>query len=139
MSDWRWQNVSREEATCHCGCGLVASPEWLDWLQDLRDQVGFPLPFRSIVRCPAHNKAIGGSSTSVYLLSAEPGPYGGADIGIKPRSKAQGGAPDRVYRIVKAALAQGFNNVEICDGHIHIGHIPLGHPQFECVYWGRSR
>lgn len=137
MPDWRWQNITREEATCHCGCGLLASPEWLDWLQDLRDEVGFPLPFRNITRCSEYAKM--GSSTSAHKLSSEPGLYGGADMGLKPRARAVGGAPDRVYQVVKTALEMGFNNIEVCDGHIHVGHVPPGHPQHECVYWGLSK
>ena len=133
------RNISLKEASCPCDCGTVASNELLDNAQTLRDRVGFPLPFSSIVRCPTYNKKIGGSSITVQLLSLEPGPYGALDIKIKPSSRKEGGRPDLVFRIVVIALQLGANNIEICDGHVHISWTPFGQPMFETVYWGMSK
>ena len=133
------RNISLKEASCPCGCGTVASNELLDNAQTLRDRVGFPLPFSSIVRCETYNKKIGGSSLSVHLLSLEPDPYGALDIKIRTRSRKDEGQPDKVYRIVVVAFSLGANNIEVCDGHVHIAWTPFGHPMFETVYWGMSK
>ena len=133
------RNISVKEGSCPCGCNTVASDALLDNAQLLRDRVGFSLPFSSIVRCKTYNKKIGGSSVSVHLLSLEPGPYGALDIKIRPRSRKDDGQPDKVFRIVVVALQLGANNIEVCDGHVHIAWTPFGHPMFETVYWGKSK
>jgi len=131
------RNITLKEAMCGCKCGAIASPELLDLAQELRDDVGFSLPFSSIVRCLVHNKKIGGSSSSVHLLSAEPGPYGGLDIVLKRKSGKLDAA--KVYRIFMVAIRLGFNNFEVCNAHVHVGKVPFNHPQFEKIYWGRSK
>ena len=133
------RNISASEGDCKCGCGTVPSPAYLDLFQALRDRVGFSLPFTSMTRCMDHNEASGGSAISPHLLCPDPGPYGAADIGIKPRSRKDGGEPDKVFRIVVAALSLGANNIEVCDAHIHIGWVPHSHPMFETGYWGESQ
>lgn len=133
------RNITVGEATCPCGCLAVASDTLLDNAQLLRDRVGFALPFNSIVRCPAYNRSIGGSTLSAHLLSLEKGPFGATDIGIKPRARSDGGYPDKTFRIIAVAKELGANNIEVCDGHIHIGWVPFNHAMFETLYWGRSK
>lgn len=136
---WRWLNISEREARCPCGCGLLASPEFLDEVQKLRNRVGFGIPINHMTRCVNFNKSIGGSNTSAHLLSALPGPHGAIDHGIKSRSRKDGGKPDKAFRIRREALALGWNNFEVCDAHGHAGKVPFGHAQFEAEYWGRSK
>lgn len=125
-------NISVREAACPC-CGELPNDRLLDRLQALRDACGFPLPFTSIYRCPIHNKTIGGHPTSVHKLGAQDNDYGAADIGIHKRySKKR-------FIILIAALDLGFNNLEVCDRHIHIGIAPSGHPQAISLYWGVSK
>lgn len=137
--EWRWLNISKKEACCPCGCGTIASTEFLDQVQGLRDWVGFPIPINHMARCEKYNKQIGGSSTSAHLLSSQPGPHGAIDHKIKSRSRAAGGKPDRAYRMRKAAMDLGWNNFEVCNAHGHAGIVPFGHAQFEAEYWGKSK
>jgi uncharacterized protein YcbK (DUF882 family) len=47
-----------EEFTCRC-CGVAdMNPVFLEWLDNLRHQAGFPLVIASGYRCPAHNQAV---------------------------------------------------------------------------------
>ncbi len=133
------RNISKYEASCPCGCGAVASDALLDNLQLLRDRVGFALPFNSIVRCPKYNRKKGGSTISDHLLSLESGPFGAGDIGIKPRSRVDDGFPDKAARVVNTAKELGANNIEVCDGHLHIGWVYFNHAMFETLYWGKSK
>lgn len=132
------RNILKSEAACPCGCGLIASDEFLDEVQALIDRLGFPVPISQMTRCPAYNLKIGGSTTSAHLLSAMPGPFGAIDHKIKSRSRKHGGKPDRAYRLRRESMALGWNNFEVCDEHGHAGKVPLGHPQHEAEYWGRS-
>jgi len=126
-------NILVSEAMCP-HCHILPSDTYLNWFQELRDNCGFALPFKSMYRCPVHNSTIGGSKSSVHLLSADrDGPYGAADIGI---SKAN---PRKRMVIVRKALKLGANNLEICDYHLHIGIAPDSHIQSNKLYWGVSK
>ncbi len=133
------RNISMSEGMCPCSCGAIASSPFLDRVQELRDRVGFALPFKSIVRCVNYNHKISGSSITAHLHSSEPDVYGAIDTGIKPRSRKDYGEPDKVFRIVTVAILLGANNIEVCNAHIHIGWVPFGHPMFETIYWGKSK
>ncbi len=126
------KNISRREAACP-HCGELPSDRLLDRIQALRDACGFPLPFTSIYRCPVHNKLIGGHPNSVHPLGNRPAGYGAGDIGLHKRySKKR-------YIVVTKALALGFNNIEVCNGHLHIGLAPKGHAMLNSLYWGVSK
>ena len=123
------KNISEKEAECP-HCKKLPSDLFLDKLQELRDACGFALPFKSIYRCPEHNKAIGGSDDSVHITETALA-FGAADIGmINPRMRMQ---------VIGTALILGFNNIEICDKHIHVGMAPPGSRQIDCMYWGISK
>jgi len=50
-----WENFTREEFACKCGCGTnEIQDETIDVAQDIRSEVGFPLPISSGYRCPNH-------------------------------------------------------------------------------------
>ena len=66
MGDLR-QNFSRSEFACrHCG-RIEVSDELADGLQDLRTMAGAPVIIDSGYRCPAHNRAEGGTLRSWHL------------------------------------------------------------------------
>lgn len=127
-----WPNISIEEATCSC-CGEMASAELLDKIQAFRDACGFPIPFTSIYRCDEYNEKIGGSQYSLHLVSVHNDGYGAVDCGIsKEQSKNR-------WAMLIAARQLGINNLEVCDGHIHIGWAPHGHVMQHRLYWGVSK
>jgi len=98
----RWPNFSREELTCHCGCGEALMDEaFMDMLQALRRELGFPFKLNSAYRCPKHDAQVGSSS------SAGSGPHTlgkAVDVAV---------AGEQAYRIVQGALARGFSGIGI--------------------------
>ncbi len=127
-----WPNISVEEASCS-HCGQMASAELLDKIQAFRTACGFPIPFTSICRCEEHNEDIGGSKYSLHLLSMNKDGYGAVDCGVdKSQSRKR-------WAMLNAARQLGMNNLEVCDGHIHIGWAPHGHVMEHRLYWGVSK
>lgn len=62
------KHFSLHEFHCHCGCGETRiDVRLVKILDEIRDYYGKPLIITSGVRCPSHNKAVGGSSTSWHL------------------------------------------------------------------------
>lgn len=127
-----WPNISMAEATCS-HCGQLASAELLDKIQAFRTACGFPIPFTSICRCPEHNENIGGSKYSLHLESQKKNEFGAVDCGI-PKSHSR-----NRWTMLNAARQLGANNIEVCDGHIHIGWAPKGHVMQNRLYWGVSK
>lgn len=63
------KNFSRAEFECRCGCGSAkVDPLLIELLQTIRDAAGIPLRVNSGVRCPEHNRRVGGVSNSQHLL-----------------------------------------------------------------------
>ena len=54
----QWRNFTEEEVACKCGCGSLPEPVLMRALQDLRKDLGFPLPISSGARCPDHNERV---------------------------------------------------------------------------------
>lgn len=67
-ADGRPSNFTMTETRCRCGdCQFfLVSQDVIDLAQRLRDQFG-PLHVLSAVRCPAHNRAVGGAVQSRHL------------------------------------------------------------------------
>jgi len=102
------KHFSPEEFQCRCGCGaLVVDLILLKRLDLLRARVGEPLQITSGYRCPAHNKAVGGKSTSEHVDGQ------GVDIAA-PSSWLK-------MKIVREALPLGFNRVGIGQDFVHLG------------------
>jgi len=57
--DWtRWTNFTETEFACRC-CGKAdMDPEFLDRLQTIRAELGFPFTISSGYRCPDYNASI---------------------------------------------------------------------------------
>ncbi len=61
-------NFFRDEFACRCGCGFDAiSLKLVDMLQDVRDEIGYPLKITSACRCISHNESVGGILDSSHL------------------------------------------------------------------------
>ena len=62
------------EFKCHCGCGETRIDiRLVKILDEIRDYYGKPLIVTSGVRCPKHNKEVGGSSKTSWHLSTRGG------------------------------------------------------------------
>lgn len=60
----------RDEFYCKCGCGNGRIDiRLVKILDDIREHYGRPIVITSGVRCPFHNKAVGGVSNSWHLSS----------------------------------------------------------------------
>ena len=125
------RNITQREGSCHCGCGKTASAPFLDRVQELRDRAGVAMPFTSMVRCVDHNADIGGSPDSPHLLTSGPGPYGAVDIACTNPAKRW------VWEVI--ARAVGFNQIEVCDKHMHFALVPEGHKLKNFLNWGVSK
>jgi len=122
------EHILHKEAVCP-DCGLLPAAGFLDLVEKLRLVCGFALPIQSMARCERHNREIGGAEHSAHLLHE--GSYGAADIGIRNTR--------RRFFILWYALMLGFNNIEVCDGHLHVGRVPEDHPGFGRLVWGKSK
>lgn len=84
-----------KEIECHCGCGFKeADPDFLNKLNTARHIAEIPFIVTSFCRCPKHNKAVGGSSTSSHLKGIA------ADILFKDF--------DSFFRILNSLRIAGF-------------------------------
>lgn len=62
------KNFKPEDFTCKCGCGEAkASTDLIVKLQKARTTAGFPFVVNSAYRCEAHNKKVGGATSSRHL------------------------------------------------------------------------
>ena len=62
------QNFNLREFQCKCGCGQVKlHSELLRRLQAMRTESGRPIRINSAYRCPAHNRAVGGATSSRHM------------------------------------------------------------------------
>ena len=59
------KNFSVDEMMCHCGCGEDSMDmDFMDILQNIREDMNRPLKISSAVRCAEHNSVV--SSTGIY-------------------------------------------------------------------------
>jgi len=66
-SVWVGQHFQAKEFRCPC-CGLnEVHPKIVTILDRIRKDIGTPLRISSGVRCPTHNRSVGGASQSYHL------------------------------------------------------------------------
>jgi len=98
-----------DESEFHCcSCGLGFDDMDFSILSKLdiaREYAGVPFVLRSSIRCEAHNKEVGGSSTSSHLEGLA------VDIAC-PSSYSR-------YRILKGLMMAGFNRFGIGIDFLH--------------------
>lgn len=58
--DWNAiRHFTREEMACRCGCGRAdMDPDYMHWLDELRESFGEPIIVTSGYRCPDHNEDV---------------------------------------------------------------------------------
>jgi uncharacterized protein YcbK (DUF882 family) len=78
---------------------------FLDQLDKARGYAGTSFVISSGYRCPAHNKAVGGSETSSHLKGLA------ADIVVKNSGQR--------YKILSGLIKAGFNRIGIGSTFIH--------------------
>ena len=105
-----YPNFGPEEFRCRCGCGRSdMNPEFMDKLQDLRNQVG-PLKVTSGFRCPNH---------PVERKKKRPGAHSaGTAADVQPIKS------DR-YSLLKLAFEKDFEGIGVAKSFIHLD---TGHP-----------
>jgi len=112
---WYWYpNFTKPEFGCKCGkCGgfpVEVNEKLLMVVQNIRNHFGKSVHINSAIRCPAHNKAVGGVSNSQHLYGTA------ADI------KVDGVLPSAVYAYAKTLLMGGVGRYNTFT-HVDVGPV----------------
>ena len=100
-----WKHFKRDEFACNCCGANQINDRFVDELDEMREQLGFPFVIRSGYRCPAHNARV--SETG------ENGPHTtGRAVDI-----AVNGA--NAYRLIAAAIQHGFTGIGVSQKGDH--------------------
>lgn len=118
----------KSEFRCRCGCcGLGYAQmdgELLTRLDRARELAGVPLVLSSAIRCPAHNRAVGGGSSSSHLKGLA------VDI-LTPGNQARG-------RLISALAEAGLGaRMGIAPDFVHVD-LDFGKPA-PCVWLYRAK
>ncbi len=133
MSERLREHITFTEGTCRCGCGLQASDETLDWINEVIERCGFPIWLSTTARCITFNTIIGGVADSPHLLTED---SNGAVDYIMRGPMRRG----KLLEVIMDMRKEGtINHVEICDQHIHAGKVPKNHRLAGLVNVGRSK
>jgi zinc D-Ala-D-Ala carboxypeptidase len=101
-----------KQSEFHCPCGKCnkkdITPEFQAKMDLLREKLGKPISITSGVRCPDHNKAVGGVPNSQHVMGIA------ADI-----STAKYSSTDK-YNLVKYAIELGFGGIGVGSSFIHV-------------------
>jgi zinc D-Ala-D-Ala carboxypeptidase len=104
------------EFACRDHCGLDAfDPKMLKILNEVREELGFPIIITSGCRCEKHNAAVGGVPNSAHLL----GPDGWCHaVDVKCVSDFTRG------RLLEAFQKRGIRRFEASEIHLHADNSP---------------
>ena len=104
------KNFSVDEMKCHCGCGEDSMDmDFMDILQNIREDMNRPLKISSGVRCAEHNSVV--SSTGIF------GPHVPRSDGTKASDILISGAD--ALRLVDIARKHGISGVGISQRGEH--------------------
>lgn len=67
MKPWRWPNFSADELRCKGSGMLIVSNEFMDALQQLRNELSRPMRLTSACRSAEHNRNVGGHPRSLHV------------------------------------------------------------------------
>jgi hypothetical protein len=118
MSRQVTEHFTDTELMCKCGCGLMPRRKFIEMVEVLRTDCEFPFHTSSVARCEKHNAEIGGAKRSDHIVTDEMNQdafIGAIDIKLH---KAE---YERRYTLVDLAMEHGFDVIEVCDAHIHVG------------------
>ena len=126
------KNFTRGELECP-HCHMLPSKAFIRYLQEFRTTLNKRMRISSGCRCQVHNTAIGGYKESTHMVVIEGEPFGTVDV--------KHGRYNNSLRwaLVKLALTMGFNNIEVCNLHTHLGIVPPTHPGYNKIIWGTSK
>lgn len=100
-----------KEFVCSCGCGLDdISPRFIEKLDKLREDCGFPFIVNSGCRCHQNNLDIGGADNSAHLIQPDGYTYA-ADIKIIGSYKRM--------TFLKHAMKY-FNRIGVAKSFVHL-------------------
>jgi len=106
------KNFDRVEFACKCGCGFdEIKQHHVEMLQQVRDEVGFPMPIASGCRCLSHNTAIGGVPDSSHMRGEA------SDVTCLDS--------ERRFKLARAALKVGFTRIGIGKTFVHMDRDPF--------------
>lgn len=104
-----YQYFTKKEVGCRCGCGGLPTDEFMGELHKLRVAYGKPMRITSGYRCPAYNKAVGGSPKSQHVE--------GRAVDIQTT-----GADN--YALVSLAQELGFKGIGVAKTFLHVDTRP---------------
>ena len=106
------------ELSCKCGCGLIAPTKSVYKLYAVRLLWGKPMIINSAIRCPIHNKRVGGTTGSTHLppkdRAGHSSDWGGCAFDIRTNNYRE------QRQIESIAVSCGFTGIGEGNGFIHI-------------------
>lgn len=118
MSKQITKHFQQHEVECRCGCGAMPTSGFMNRIEELRVRCGFIFNVGSCARCATHNANIGGAKRSDHIVDPmrlDSDERGAMDIKVGEYEY------EKRYAIVNNAMRLGFDVIEVCDAHIHVG------------------
>jgi len=101
------QYFKLHEFACKCGCGLNnVTDQFKEDLNTARHIANIPFVINSGVRCPAHNKRVGGLPSSSHQL--------GLAVDIKADNS------ESRFKIMQGLIQVGFSRIGVHKTFIHV-------------------
>lgn len=123
-----WKHFTRNEFACKgkdcCGGTNLTENDFIDLLDELREQCGFALPVTSGYRCPQHNSKVSHTGFTGPHTTGR-----AVDFGVRG---------DRAYKLVELAIRMGFTGIGVNQKgdarFVHLDDLPNapGQPRPTC-------